>query len=154
MSRDSLVNPVKAAVAEAFAGAGFTKKSDTWYHETPEAVLLGNLQKSQFGEQYYLNLAVWMKAVGEAKWPKEHQAHVRLRVEALVRGFPVDLLDLGKSAGTPEERHGRIKEVLSQEVLPRLLALGTAQGIGDALAKGKLGGAMIHRAVRDFLPAR
>lgn len=154
MSPKPITNPIKAAVADALAGGGFTKKSDTWYRETPEAVLLANLQKSQFGEQYYLNLAVWVKAIGEAKWPKEHQAHVRLRVESLAPGFSVDLFDLERPAGTPEERQSRIMAELSQAVIPRLLALGTRQGIGDALMHGRLDGAMIHKAVRDLLPVR
>ncbi|MDZ4865250.1 MAG: DUF4304 domain-containing protein [Gemmatimonadota bacterium] len=149
-----MTNPIESAVAEAFKRASFAKKSDTWYREASEAVLLANLQKSQFGGQYFLNLAVWVKALGEAKWPKEHQAHVRLRADSFMRSFPTELFDLEKSAGTLEKRQRRIEEVLSQEVLPLFLTLGTSEGLGDALRGGRLAGALIHKGVRDLLPAR
>ena len=39
------------------------------------------MQRSQFGPQYYINLAWYDPTLFQATRPKEHQCHVRLRVE-------------------------------------------------------------------------
>lgn len=146
-----MTDPIKSAFTEALKAAGFVKKADTWYHDFSEVVLLANLQKSQFGDQYYVNLAVWIKSLGAVTWPKEHQAHVRMRVESLAQDFPVGLLDIEKYGGTPEERRQKIQEALSQDALPLFLDLSSLQGITNAMKSGRLKESLIHKTARDLL---
>jgi hypothetical protein len=78
---------VKAIVVKAFEGplgeAGFRKKSGSWYLDAPETILVANLQKSNWGPQYYVNLAVWFKALGTEEAPKEQFCHLRKRLESI-----------------------------------------------------------------------
>ena len=48
--------------------AGFIKKGDSWYFNEAETILVANLQKSNFGKQYYVNLAVYVKQFGEERF--------------------------------------------------------------------------------------
>ena len=51
--------------------AGFIKKRGSWYFNGAETILVVNLQKSNYGKQYYVNLAVYVKQFGEERFPKE-----------------------------------------------------------------------------------
>lgn len=76
-------NVIKDTFASCMKASGFNKKGDSWYRRTDDAIVVANLQKSNFGEQYYVNLAAWLTVVAEAQQPKEHQCHVRLRATSL-----------------------------------------------------------------------
>ena len=84
--------------------AGFIKKGDSWYFSGTETTLVANLQKSNYGNQYYVNLAVYVKQFGEEQFPKEHKCHIRMRLDALVtdgteRTFNADDLSVPEEEG-------------------------------------------------------
>jgi len=95
--------------------AGCSKKSGSWYMRGPETIVVLNIQKSQYGHQYFVNLAIWLRALGDADAPKENNCHIRTRLTRLV---PTDLeerltalLDLDRD----------LDEVTREEELLRLL---------------------------------
>jgi hypothetical protein len=63
--------------------AGYTKKSGYWYRRQAESIAVVGLQRSQYARAYYLNVALWLLALGEAVAPKEHTCHVRTRADRL-----------------------------------------------------------------------
>jgi hypothetical protein len=63
--------------------AGYTKKSGYWYRRQAETIAVIGLQRSQYSRAYYLNVALWLLALGEAVSPKEHTCHVRTRADRL-----------------------------------------------------------------------
>lgn len=81
---------MEAQFAPSLKALGFKKKARTWTRETQEAFQLVNLQKSQFGEQVYVNVAVYLKALGEETSPPEHRCHIRARLERIA---PENLFD-------------------------------------------------------------
>jgi hypothetical protein len=117
--------------AERFAReAGFTKKAGSWYRRQPETIALLQAQKSQWGRQYYLNVALWLLALGEAEHPKENQCHVRTRLARLLAADEAAalerLLDLDKEA---VDREGELGELLRGRLLPLLDATGTLEDL-------------------------
>jgi hypothetical protein len=123
--------------------AGFTKKSGTWYRRNPDTIALLQLQKSQWGRQYYVNFALWLLALGDADRPKEPQCHIRTRLSRLVP--PQDeprleqLLDLDAEA---PDREGELMELLRTRLLPIVEATQTLEqlrtGPGRAVLKAAL----------------
>lgn len=75
--------PVEAQLAPGLKALGFKKKARTWTRETPDAFQVVNLQKSAFGEQVYVNVAVYLKALGDETSPPEHRCHIRARLERI-----------------------------------------------------------------------
>ncbi|HLL05766.1 MAG TPA: DUF4304 domain-containing protein [Myxococcaceae bacterium] len=133
---------------------GFTGSANTWRKPLPDSLLVINLQKSQYGPQFYLNLGVWLKQLGDVNAPKEHQCHVRLRATALADDKGVRLgqaLDLENSTLSQEQRENFIAGFIQQEVLPFMETVGTVQGLGAAITCGKLDKAMVHKQVKDLL---
>lgn len=63
---------------------GFEKKAGSWYLRRDETILVLNLQKSNYGGRYYLNVAVWLRELGDETAPKEQNCHIRTRLGRLV----------------------------------------------------------------------
>src|SRR5690349_18200872 len=78
--------------------SGCAKKSGSWYRRSDETIVVLNLQKSNYGTAYYVNVALWLLALGEVDAPKENKCHVRTRLDDLVpsgtQGRLTELLDL------------------------------------------------------------
>jgi len=77
-------NLIKTVFQSVLKDNGFLKKSDGWYyHEMDSCVMVANLQKSNYGEQYYINFGIWWNALGKVSYPKHYQCHVGCRIEEL-----------------------------------------------------------------------
>jgi hypothetical protein len=114
------------------------------------------VQKSNFGEQYFINLGVLVKGLienDEDKFPpKENHCHIRLRIEALKPnedGHLKQLFDLEDGAVSPAERLRGVEEAIKRIALPFLILCSTLAGIRDAEDRGLLGPAVVHRSIRD-----
>ncbi|MFD2423652.1 DUF4304 domain-containing protein [Ralstonia solanacearum] len=55
---------IKMALGAPLIEAGFKKKSDSWYLGNDEVVILVNIQKSQYGYQYYVNCGISVRSLG------------------------------------------------------------------------------------------
>lgn len=109
---------LKRRVAEQFLSAGFHRKSGGWYKSGPDAILVMALQKSDFGNFFYLNVGVCIKALSDEPFPKVNGCHVSMRADALlaVNGVSVDL-GLNMDEGTPEDFDATLR-VLNEQLLP------------------------------------
>jgi Domain of unknown function (DUF4304) len=63
--------------------AGWMKKGQSWYLDGKDAIVVVNLQKYDFGESYFINIGIWLKALGDTAYPKVNLCHVYLRAENL-----------------------------------------------------------------------
>ena len=154
-------NEIKLAVAETLKSADFQRGSNTWYRGLEETVLVVNVQKSNFGEQYYLNLGVFVKGLpvnlGGKLPPKENQCHIRLRIEALKRDEEHQLKQFlnreDKSIGTTDRKRG-IETAIARIALPFLLQCSTRAGIKEANRQGQLDSALVRRGPGDHVRDR
>src|SRR3977135_1768112 len=111
-------NEVQAEFDAFGKAAGMTKHSGNWYRTSGDVVTVMNLQKSLYSLSYYVNVGWWLRALGDAKFPKENQLHVRIRLDALVRDRADEvkaLLDLERHL---ESRAERLQALLQSELLP------------------------------------
>lgn len=84
---------------------GFVRSSSTWHLDTPDAVGVINLQRSMWGASYYINVGIYVKALGTLTQPKEYDCHYRGSIEnfLLIPGFKGELrfdddtIDLGEA---------------------------------------------------------
>lgn len=60
----------------------FRKKRTTWHREWDEVIAVFNVQTSQWDpNDYYINVGVYLKALGTRTDPPEYECHVRYRME-------------------------------------------------------------------------
>lgn len=62
---------------------GFLKRRSAWYRHHAEVISVLDLQKSRFGGQYYVNLAVALHGLNPGEYPPEERCHIRVRLEEI-----------------------------------------------------------------------
>lgn len=127
-------------------GAGMLKKSGTWYRTSDDVIQAMNLQKSQYGPSYYINIGWWLRSLGDAKFPTDNQWHIGTRLESLTTDRDSDiklLLDLN-SGIADDERGQRLRDLLTGELLPVLDQSTSLEGLRLLRRKGGLKGAAIR----------
>jgi hypothetical protein len=138
------------------APAGFRRRGNTWYTTNEDTITMVNLQKSQWGGQYYLNLAVYLRDLGEATSPSEHQSHIRVRLTA-ISGSETHLieqaLDLERTTVSTEERRNILAHALLSIALPFLVERSTLPRLRELYSVGQLGPVLVTKVTRDLLEA-
>lgn len=78
-------NPLSSTLAAVATDAGFRSASGAWYRDVAVGVQVLELQKSEWGEQYYVNFGIYVRELGSARSPKLHHCHFYTRATSLDR---------------------------------------------------------------------
>jgi hypothetical protein len=131
---------LEQAIARVLKPLGYTKRAATWHRDREQVVSLVNLQKSQWGEDWYLNLGVYLKALGSEVRPTEARCHVRCRAASLGR------------REMPRDADG-LSALIGDVAVPWLDALATERGIAEFLASERSGACFVHQRARELVGA-
>ncbi|KSV75941.1 hypothetical protein N185_15965 [Sinorhizobium sp. GW3] len=147
------INPLKRTLDELLKDYGFKPKGNSWYFRAEETISIVNLQKSQYGDQYYVNFAVVFRALMGDEFPKERHGHIRFRLDDVISqdlsGQLSDVLDL-ESQLTEQAR----RELFAGIVRPALEILARCESpieIAHALKDRQLREWWCTVAALDFL---
>jgi hypothetical protein len=110
---------VKQIVDEEMQGLGFKREKSAWYRARADVVHVVGLQKSSWGQSYYINLGVWVSALAVKEFPKPRECHLQCRID-LISEMPNDL-----EAALNEEDYWRMDADHRREVIR--LALCSAE---------------------------
>lgn len=78
-------------IAATLKQHGFRKNQRSWFRDTGEMIQVVNLQASQWStDDYYFNLALYLKPLGDLETPSESKCHIRRRV---AEGDPMSMLN-------------------------------------------------------------
>ncbi len=139
---------------ERFArGAGLEKKAGAWYRRGDEVVTVVDLQKSQYGAQYYVNLGFWLREFGGEPYPKGAGCHISVRLEVLApeeRKRIARLLDLVVEM-PDEQRIDELVALLRERLLPLIERGSSVAGLRALLDEGALEAAAIRGPARQAL---
>jgi len=139
---------------EVLVPLGFRRRRDTWSKSNEDTITLLDLQKSQWGGQYYVNLAIYLRELGTAAAPAEHQAHIRVRLDSIGRHFEpsiAEALDLERTEMSADARKATLTRALREVAVPFLLDRSVIPMLRALLAKAELGPVLITRTAREFL---
>lgn len=106
---------------------GFRRKGTTLYRDQEETIAVVNLQGSQYGGRYYVNVALWLRAVEEEPFPKAHKCHLQTRLttlRALNASEDEAYLNLSSDL-SDEDRRRDFRAALDSLVTPALADSGT-----------------------------
>ncbi len=76
MTKDELI----VSVSPLLKSEGFKKSRTTWHKGSSEGIYVFNIQASQFGPEYYLNVGFYISALGSIEKPPEYKCHIRERL--------------------------------------------------------------------------
>ena len=148
-------NAVQLACDRFGKEAGFDKKSGSWYRSSDEVISVSNLQKSQYGPQYYFNQAFWLRQLGDERFPKENKCHIRARLGSLLRDESeriAQLLDLDHQM-PDEQRVEELVRLLGERLLPLIERASSVAGLRGLLDEGAFKAAGIRGPAQEALAA-
>jgi hypothetical protein len=134
----------------------FNKKSTSWYRQEKGALQVVNLQKSNFGLQFYVNICFvpdGMEIDGMPR-PKEHKCPIRIRLDD---AFPQRqnkikaTFDLEDTSLSDRERDANVSEIVSTLILPFLENMKDAPSIKNSIESGLLDRGMVYLSAKRFL---
>lgn len=114
-------NNLKKAFGETLRNAGFVNKSGSWYRSGTDAIVVLNLQKSDFGDYYYLNVGISLKALSDELFPKTNKCHIQIGGDNLVGEDDVLLFNKGihLNEGDEKDLQGFVA-LMNTKVLPSI----------------------------------
>jgi hypothetical protein len=151
----SVRNIIQTPFDEFAQSSGFTKKSGSWYRRSSETIVVLNLQKSQYGPQYYVNVGLWLLGIGPEEAPKENHCHVRTRLEFLVptpKGRVTTLLDLA-SPLDDRTRREELLTLLKSDLLPVVDACATLEDLRSGEGRRLIDVSLVEGPAQRLLAA-
>lgn len=148
-------NAVQQAFDQFGKETGFEKKSGSWYRRGDEVISISNLQKSQYGLQYYFNQGFWLRAIDDEKFPKSNRAHIVTRLEDLLPDAEqriAQLLDLDYEL-PDEERIDELVTLLRERLRPLIERGSTVAGLRSMVDDGTFSHAGIRGPAQEALAA-
>lgn len=144
-------NIFKKVITSSFENTAYVKKGQSWYLDGEDAIIVVNLQKSNFGEEYFMNIGIWLKGLGSTLFPKENQCHLFIRLERL---FPEDreLITRGFSLETTNmQTLSDLSEFIKFKLFPFLQDCTNINKLKDFAAMGKFKAGLIRKETKDYL---
>jgi len=150
---------------------GFQRDGRNWRLDLPDLVQVVHLQRSRWGENFYVNAGVFIRALKDAplrvrneRKPNIVECHFRVRLEDLFEGPHVppkkisaeqarlyDLLTLDMPGIDPETRETELRSMIEQRMLPFLTLCRTEVGILSAIQRNLAPQHMLYWPLRDRL---
>jgi hypothetical protein len=116
---------------------GFKKTRRTWHRRSEDFVQVINLQKSAFGLQFYVNVAlapIGMPIQG-LPTPSESQCPIRLRLDTLSGEDSATIFNIENDMGDME-RTAKVEHILANVLFPFLDNISTLQEVRNACTSG------------------
>lgn len=142
------------ALSPILKAAGYRKRALNWHRDWADTISVLNLQKSQWGDQFYINCAIYLKALGDEETPPAYRCHIRIRLDDLLpkRSRLHELLDFEKNI-KKETRLGEIEELVKSVALPWLEEHAQIERLKSVVRSDEPRNIFIHMAIREhFTP--
>jgi hypothetical protein len=141
----------KKAIAGPFENATFVKKGQSWYLDGEDSIIVVNIQKSNFDEEYFMNVGIWLRGLGVALFPKENQCHLSCRIERL---FPEDR-ELIRTGFSLEKTNLQtlidLLEFIKLKLIPFLEDCTKNYKLTEFMNTGRFKSGLISKEAKDFL---
>ncbi len=149
---------LKAVFADVLLPLGYTNVKNTFFRRLDDVFTIVDLQKSNFGGRYYVNVGLFIDDGAKLTQPPPfHETHLIQRLEAIVpqsvRDTLAPALDLEVAMGATE-RSAVISNALEQYGVPFLNSLSTTEGIANYLRPENRNFAGVTLALREIISRR
>lgn len=140
--------PLEISIASPLKALGFRKKARTWWRTTEDTVCFLNLQKSPYGERLYVNLGVYLRALGQEPNPSANSCHVQVRLERVVSEQCWNEIASADSSVAPSA--GLVAAILDDGV-SWLNEVSTHEGLRSFINAGGARKGIVCVAAKEFL---
>ena len=126
---------IESDIAPIMKKSGFKRKGIRWFYESDETILVIELQKSYYGESYYINLKIYFKQF-ENIASLSYGSHLYIRIdefysqdESKYRHY----FDMDEYSMTYDEKIGWITNLIKERAIPMLMLFKTLKSSKEAL---------------------
>lgn len=146
---------VQRLLDETLHALGFKRKGTLWTRSANDVYQSVEMQKSQFGEQYYINLGVWLTALGSPQNPRDKDMHIRLRADSLFDAAACErwVRNLDFEQDVAHDDRERELSAMMRDVVALLIAWDSEANLREAMNAGDLSDAFVQAAARTALRA-
>ena len=148
---------ISSMIKKPLFDAGFALQSRSFYLRYAESIHVVNIQKSDYGDQYYINIGVALTQLEAPEFPKDYHCHIRFRLTGVMSGAEKHkltmALNMENSAMSDSEREKIISISIRCRLMPFLRKICNQEGIAKMMAAGALQNAMVHKQVRELISA-
>lgn len=127
---------IESDISPLMKKTGFKKKGIRWFYETSETILILELQKSYFGELYYINLSIYFKEFEPIVPSLAYAEHLGIRLYEFLTNDESKYkkyLDMEEYSMTYEEKIGWITNLISERAIPMLMLFKTLEKSKEVL---------------------
>ncbi|PWF43921.1 DUF4304 domain-containing protein [Massilia glaciei] len=161
LCKSSSMNPLLIEFSQKLApvlkARGFKKTGATWYRNLDRMIQVLNIQKSPYADNFYVNVGIYLKALGDELRPPEARCHFRFRAESVLGAderFELNrLLDFTQKAPT-SDRYQDIQILLEKSALLWLDENSTEQALWKLLQTPDAHAFAVRKGARDFFSER
>lgn len=133
---------------------GFRRDRRNWRLDLPELILVVHLQRSQWGDDFALNIGAFVKAIRNEPWairdrvrPRAEESHYQIQLEDLFADQPIvpprkipkaverlhHLLDLGMGGAGSVPRETELTTIIEKRLIPFLRLCKDEAGLRAAI---------------------
>jgi hypothetical protein len=142
--------PLEAAIAPQLKAAGFAKRARNWWRRAGETIHVVNLQKSTFGERLYVNLGVYVTALGPETNPTHNRCHVQARLERVADPARQGAVSSAESDNIPGPA---LVDAVVVDAVAWFDSLSSQEGIRRYLESGGASKGLVLANVRQLVSA-
>lgn len=129
---------IKSVIDSITSSVNFRRKGDTWYSESNDFHILINLQKSNWGKQFYLNLGVSIKGKPDGSLPQEKDCNLRVRLSELFldQKYFDQIMDFENDQISITIRKETIENAIANIAIPFLESINTISSMKERVSSG------------------
>lgn len=119
------------------------------HRQSPDVIQVIDLQRSNYGRPYYVNLGIALKALGAKNVPREEQCHIRVRLDSVpdVAADVARFLDLDQPMD-PDERINSLELAAGPPIRAFVDVTASIPGLRAVYRSGGLQRAFIRHLAR------
>ena len=129
---------------------GFKKSKSRWHLYHDEVIVVIELHRSSWGPQYYFEIGLYLRPLGDLLTPTEVQCHIRTRLATVCgqedKGPVGKLFDLEHQI-SDKDRSEEIVSVLEQSLIPFLNTCTSLKDLSQHFISGFFRGCFVHKDV-------
>ena len=141
----------KKAFGAPLENLGLTKQGQSWYLDGRDSIVVVNLQKCDWNETYFMNIGIWLKALGEASYPKYNHCHLYYRVESFFPEKSELILVSCSLEKSNQEKLTDLSKFIKNELVPFLQNCTNENYLKGLMTNGKLNDGFVFFEAREYL---
>lgn len=143
-------------LAEILLRHGFKKKGGMWYFLKGENVCALELQKSNYGDSYYLNLCCLPHEITVTGVPfiPEQTFPIRIRASAFYPDMAEEisvLLNLESNELNDEERAKKLSDLFENWIVPEIICMSNSNNLIRLFKENRFLGGAVRKEVYSIL---